>query len=76
MSETPKLRRSADAYQDLFSYCPVKLHCEYFDNLSKSGIHSVQGETTNIIIIFLFLPSLLYYYIINPLSNTFERKLK
>lgn len=76
MSETPKLRRSAGAYQDLFFYCPVKLPCEYFDNLSKSGIHSVQGKNTNVIIIFLFLPSLLYYYIINPLSNAFESKLE
>lgn len=53
-SFSPKLRRSAGAYQALFSHLPVKPHYEYFVNLSKSGVHIVQVESTDIIIIFPF----------------------
>lgn len=73
---TPKLRRSARASQHFFFHSPVKPHYECSAKLSKSGIHIVQGETTNVITIFSFLPSLLCYDIINPLPKAFKGRLE
>lgn len=74
---TPKLRRSARVFWPLFFFhFPVKPHYECSAKLNKSDIHIVQGETTNVIIIFSFLLSLLCYDIINPLPKVFKRRLE